>query len=297
MAPQLMTDAMDSFLQQQFDAAPRTVLDAPSAASPIVVLEMDETQAIADALRSRKTYRDAIEMERRVEYFRGKDIRRCFPDASPDTLASYGHSLLYHGFIHRSEKVATAKKLKGTPTTLAIAKDQAFATDGLYTWMYEGSATLRNVLTVALVCFAGLCTLYPLWPLWAQSAVWNSGVTLALASTAVGCVRVSVWLSIWLATGRHVWLLPSFPLLTSPLLEEGKAPLGSMTKRLVVATALVATAAYFVYNPMSFGKRGAFGFGRQLVREAYKGTVLNRFSQQEKDFVYSIFRVLRRLLV
>ncbi|OQR90373.1 Non-selective Cation Channel-2 (NSCC2) Family [Achlya hypogyna] len=296
MAPlhhEAATLAMDTFLQQQFVSKPADVV-APALPQP-TLLDVDATQVVADTLRRRKAAREAIEMERRVEYIRGKELRRCFPEATPEQLASYGHSLLEHGFLHRSDRVST-KKVKGTTTMLAISKDQSFVEDGYYTWMYEGSSAMRNVLTSALVVVAGVCTLYPLWPRYAQMQLWNAGVTLGLVGFTIAAVRLGVWLSIWLATGRHTWMFPAFPVMT-PLIDTDAKRTTAPWKRVFVAALLIALGMYFVVHPVSFGKRGVIGFGRQLVKEAYRGTVLNRFSQEEKDFVYGIFRILRRLLV
>ncbi|OQS01796.1 Non-selective Cation Channel-2 (NSCC2) Family [Thraustotheca clavata] len=284
MPPQVDA-AMDSFLNEKL----YTNNEAVAVEEP-ELLELQATQDIADRMRQEIKSRQAIEMERRVEYFRGKELRRCFPSATAEEIMSYGQSLLYHEFIHRSERLTqqNTKRIKSSTKMLTIAKQQYFTHDGYYTWMYEGSTTLRNTITAAFVALAAICTMYPLWPASAQSMLWKSAVTIALVGFSIAFVRFNLWLCFWLTTGRHVWLFPNFPI-PSPCIETTPKRHGPLQYRAIVCLFLASLALYFYMNPLSFGKRGAFHFCKQLIREAYKGTVFNRFSQQEKDIIYTLF--------
>ena len=77
-----------------------------------------------------------------------------------------------------------------------------------YIFEFEGSQSLRNMLSVAVVvvCF-GLC-LFPVWPRFMKVALWYLSVTFLIFLTGFIVIRLLVWLLFWLL-GFEVWILPN----------------------------------------------------------------------------------------
>ncbi|RHY90444.1 hypothetical protein DYB37_006686 [Aphanomyces astaci] len=268
------------------------------------LLDIDTTMALADTLLHHAKCRDAIERDRRVTFFRGKEVRKCFRNAN-DSVEDIGHSLLAHGFIHKSRRIKAPPSTKA-PTTSTYPHldideaDQTFTDDGVYTWMYEGSSMWRHIASLSF--FGVLCmgVLYPVWPVWGQKMLWDSGVTVGLAIAAMLVVRFISWLIVWLATGNHMWVLPQFPVLrpTYTISNSKQTTTASRMYRVGVAVIVVGIALMMWHHPPACSlsaKKGCMSVGRKLVKQAYRGTLLQRFSQEEKDFAMSMLRVLRRL--
>ncbi|RLN50002.1 hypothetical protein BBJ29_002773 [Phytophthora kernoviae] len=170
---------------------------------------------MADLLRGRKgmPVRHAVELGKRVEYFRGDRLatfllaspmaKKYFPDLkTKEDVHSVGHALVQHSYIHRSERDAKNKKLlKPTPK-------QDFAPEGYYTWMYEGSKTLRNVMTALLIIGFLVITCFPIWPQWAKVALWYMSVTFLIFIAIFVVVRLFIFFMLWMV-GYEYWLLPN----------------------------------------------------------------------------------------
>ncbi|KAF0685241.1 Aste57867_22832 [Aphanomyces stellatus] len=270
----------------------------------IVLLDLDTTKALADMLLPRTSKREAIERDRRVVYFRGKDLRRCVGEWK--TTATYdintiGQSLLAHGFVHKSIRVKKQQPTHPqTPsyTFLEPTEDQRYSDDGVYTWMYEGSMFWMHMASAAFFVVLGVGVLYPVWPTWAQEMLWHAAVTACLGLSAILSLRFAVWLGVWLATGKHLWVLPQFPR-ADPVYQLFSYPKRTTAwmHRALVAFVLVAAVVYYIQHPptCAMTKKGCVGLGRKLIKQAYKGTLMQRFSQEQKDFAFTIFRIFRRL--
>ncbi|CAK4105610.1 unnamed protein product [Aphanomyces euteiches] len=278
-------------------AATLSVLDAalesPVKAAPSdgMLFDFEATKVFADALVLTTSKREGIELDRRVVYFRGKDVRKRFPEAND--IDSIGKSLIEHGFIHKCVRVKKTNNTGTTYTILQPTHDQEFTEDGVYTWMYEGPTYWRNFLSGSFLLALGSAVFYPAWPAWGQKMLWDSGVTVCLGVSACLALRFVVWLTVWIATGSHLRLVPQLPRL-QPIFEVYPKKEKKYLARCFVLFVLLATGVYFAYYPPVCQKKGYLGLGQKLVKQAYKGTLLQRFSPQEKEFMYTVLRIMRR---
>ncbi len=159
--------------------------------------------------------REAVQLNKRVNYFRGKRFIELLTSDPEKTELNrpvvkneaeakmVGIALLKFGMIHASE-VANKKKKELRPVR---AND--FSAEGYYTWIYEGSKTMRNLLLVLLVGSITAMCLFPIWPASIKVGVWYVSVTLLLILFGMLFVRLVLYVVCW-TVGFEVWILPNF---------------------------------------------------------------------------------------
>jgi len=89
--------------------------------------------------------------------------------------------LLDNQYLHQVDKLSKQD--------ISMVRQNVFEEDQYYVWVYEGSSTKRNTLTVVLIVVFLLCVCFPLWPAIVKVWVWYISVTLLLILTFLICVR------------------------------------------------------------------------------------------------------------
>lgn len=249
---------------------------------------------MAELLRGRKgmPVRQAIELGKRVEYFRGDKLasfllaspgaKKHFPDlTTKEQVLTVGQALLQHSFIHRSERDAKNRKL------LTPARNAEFAFDGYYTWMYEGSKTLSNVFTALLITGFLVITCFPIWPQWAKVALWYCSVTFLIFIAVFVVVRLFLFFVLWLV-GYEYWLLPNIFDDNLGVADSFK-PFHSiyptaLSERKYRLLGIVAFAVFCVWvknQPTDFDDY--MSLTKQFTDDIYSGKLLSDISQKDQD--------------
>ncbi|KAG6976482.1 hypothetical protein JG688_00001334 [Phytophthora aleatoria] len=254
---------------------------------------------MADLLRGRKGMpsRHAVELGKRVEYFRGDRLatflltspmaKKYFPDLkTKEDVNSVGHALVQNSYIHRSERDAKNKKiLKPTPK-------QDFSPEGYYTWMYEGSKSLRNIMTALLIIGFLVITCFPIWPQWAKVALWYMSVTFLIFIAIFVVVRLFIFFILWMI-GYEYWLLPNI-FDDNLSVADSFVPLYSLratdsSERIYRVVGLVAFACFCVWvknQPTDFDEY--MELTKQFTDDIYSGKLLSDMSQKDQDNIDAV---------
>jgi translocation protein SEC62 len=236
--------------------------------------------------------RQAVELGKRVEYFRGDKLgsfllssplaKKYFPDLkSKDDALSVGRSLLQHGFIHRSNRDAKNRKL------LTPNPKPEFVADGYYTWMYEGSKTFRNIMTALLIIGFLVITCFPIWPQWAKVALWYLSVTFLIFIAVFVVVRLFIFFVLWMV-GFEFWLLPNFfddnlSVADSfrPLYTFHGTDVSERIYRLLAIMAFTVFCVWVKNQPTDFDDY--MELTKQFTDDIYSGKLLSDMSQKDQD--------------
>eukprot|EP00514_Thraustochytrium_sp_LLF1b_P012642 CAMPEP_0184549668 /NCGR_PEP_ID=MMETSP0199_2-20130426/11572_1 /TAXON_ID=1112570 /ORGANISM="Thraustochytrium sp., Strain LLF1b" /LENGTH=355 /DNA_ID=CAMNT_0026944411 /DNA_START=183 /DNA_END=1250 /DNA_ORIENTATION=+ len=176
--------------------------------------DIQQVRRYAKYLYANIPLREAVQVSKRVNYFRGKKLyeilletpitdKNCLPIKNEREANMVGVALLQKGLIHASE-VADKKKRELRPVNTS-----EFGPEGYYTWIYEGSKTMRNMLLGLLVFSIAAMCMYPVWPQQAKVGIWYVSVTLLLFIFVLLFVRLILYLLFW-AIGFEFWILPNF---------------------------------------------------------------------------------------
>jgi len=180
-----------------------------------VLEDEEQVKRIARHLHSTIPLREAVQVNKRVNYFRGKKLidvllngekLRNLPVCENEADAKrVGLAMLQMGLIHASEvgnkQRRELKPILRTPTS--------FDTNGYYTWLVEGSKTMRNLLLFIVVAAIAAMCLFPVWPQSAKKGIWYVSVTLLLLLFLLLTVRLVVYIIVW-SIGFEFWILPNF---------------------------------------------------------------------------------------
>mmetsp|Transcript_13430 Transcript_13430/g.39614 ORF Transcript_13430/g.39614 Transcript_13430/m.39614 type:complete len:353 (-) Transcript_13430:226-1284(-) len=175
---------------------------------------------VADWLRDPKksgvTTREAVQYDRRVDYFKGSKLvdalispkyaaNKGFPAVSTKEQAiALANQLIKSHYFHRSQRVfisARRWELEVHPGT--------FEEDGLYTWMYEGSKTRLYVLSGLTLLGALMLCMIQIWPIWMKIALWWCSVTFLTTFSALCIVRLMLFCLMFAVGFRGIWLFPN----------------------------------------------------------------------------------------
>ncbi|KAL4160082.1 hypothetical protein PRNP1_000653 [Phytophthora ramorum] len=254
---------------------------------------------MADLLRGRKGMpaRHAVELGKRVEYFRGDRLatfllaspraKKYFPELkTKEDVNSVGRALVQNSYIHRSDRDAKNKKLlKPTPK-------QDFVSEGYYTWMYEGSKTLRNIMTALLIIGFLTITCFPIWPQWAKVALWYMSVTFLIFIAIFVVVRLFIFFMLWMV-GYEYWLLPNI-FDDNLSVADSFVPLYSLrstdsSERIYRLAGLVVFACFCVWvknQPTDFDDY--MELTKQFTDDIYSGKLLSDMSQKDQDNIDNV---------
>ena len=135
---------------------------------PLEYRQDEGLRTLANFLRSEngvKIYK-AVEHEKRVEYFKGKNFitilldmgmgvdpkkskkwPKSIPKITDKAVALLvGNALLHKNFFHRSNKEDTENKKSGD-RILTVSPVQIFEEGGVYTWIYQGGMMFRYIMS------------------------------------------------------------------------------------------------------------------------------------------------------
>ena len=202
-----------------------TMADGDAASNSILPGEYQKDEGLrtlANFLRSEngvKLYK-AVQHEKRVEYFKGKNFievltkigldldtskagrekARKWPKSIPKisdvaVAIEVGKALLNKGFLHRSEKQETKK---GSERILTVSGINIFEETGVYTWMYQGNMMWTHVMSGSLIAVVIGFTLLPIWPEIAKKVLWYISVTVLIAMLALCLIRFLAFLVMWI---------------------------------------------------------------------------------------------------
>lgn len=178
--------------------------------------------AVADWLRNEKRSglltKEAIQYEKRVEYFKGSKLvdallsvkykgklAKDMPIKSRAEAAKLAQEILRMGLIHRSQRVTHAHTRRWELELL----QGPFEEDGLFTWVYEGSKTKLYLMCGGMLAGAlGLCMIQ-IWPLWLKIGVWWCSVTFLTTFGVLCVVRFFLFCLAWIIGFRGYWLFPN----------------------------------------------------------------------------------------
>eukprot|EP00943_MAST-04B_sp_MAST-4B-sp1_P000633 g633.t1 len=156
-----------------------------------------------------------------------------------------------------------------------------------YIFEYEGSQSLRNMLSAAVVfvCFA-LC-LFPVWPRFMKAGLWYLSVTFLILLTGFIIIRLLVWLIFWLL-GFEAWIFPNIfddDLSVSdsfkPIFSFERAEPGQMQVRLATLGVIIGVGYIVANQPTSFDTY--IYESKRFTLDLYEGKFLSDMSQKDKD--------------
>ncbi|GMH39090.1 hypothetical protein BSKO_06988 [Bryopsis sp. KO-2023] len=198
----------------------------------------EQLKGLADKLRARSgiQYSSAkLDLEHdgfRVEYIRGKDFERFFQEhpelanfvdpgkqkSVDERIAEVGLRFLKNGILRRTErkfkkpKPGKPRLVKWPKTLEAVSpyQSQVWDKSSFYAWQYDRptSAWLYFWATLMVVAVIASCLL-PIAPYKVKIVVFYSSLTLLSVIMGFITIRFSLWLAVWLATGREFWFLPN----------------------------------------------------------------------------------------
>jgi len=199
----------------------------PPKAGEAVTKEDKQLQAVADWLRSEKKsglqVREAVQYEKRVEYFKGAKLVDAFvgtdtrpskykgklakerPIKSRAEAAKLGQELLRLGYFHRSQRVAHANSRRWELEFIQGPFDE----DSLYTWVYEGSKTKLYLMCAGMLIGALVLCMIQIWPLWMKIGVWWCSVTFLTTFGVLCVVRLGLFCLMFIVGFRGIWLFPN----------------------------------------------------------------------------------------
>jgi len=269
----------------------------------------DEQQVkrFARFLHANIPLREAVQVSKRVNYFRGKKLYEVLLDktiadknkptvASEEEATQVGVALLRAGLIHAS--VVSDKKKR----ELRPVNTNTFSEDGYYTWIFEGSKTMRNVLLGLLVFSIAAMCLFPIWPARVKVGIWYVSVTLLIFLFVLFAVRLVVYIVFW-CVGYEFWILPNFfdedlgvmdsfrPLWS---FERGQDLKESWIFRTAGFVLLVAFGYWCTQQPTEFDE--LYASQMDFLSELYDGKLLSDPAMEEeiRDKAIPDFEELKR---
>ncbi|RLN93474.1 hypothetical protein BBJ28_00003355, partial [Nothophytophthora sp. Chile5] len=152
---------------------------------------------------------------------------------------------------------------------------------------YEGSKTLRNIMTALLIIGFLVITCFPIWPQWAKVALWYMSVTFLIFIAIFVVVRLFIFFVLWMI-GYEYWLLPNI-FDDNLSVADSFVPLYSLqatgaSERIYRLVALVAFAAFCVWvknQPTDFDDY--MELTKQFTDDIYSGKLLSDMSQKDQD--------------
>ena len=272
-------------------AAPvrRNSSDAPLEAK---LADIQQVKRYAKYLHAHIKLREAVQMDKRVNYFKGNKLyEACLapgtdknkpPCSTEEDCKQLGIALLQFGLIHASE-IANKQRRELRPV-----RTTTFSEDGFYTWIYEGSKTMRNVMLGALVTAIAAMCLFPIWPQSAKVGIWYVSVTLLLFLFVLFTVRLILYLVFW-SIGYEFWILPNFfdedlgvadsfrPLVS---FEKGDDLQDSWYFRAAGLVGLIAFGYWCSQQPTDFDE--LYASQMEFLSELYDGKLLQDPAKEEE---------------
>lgn len=264
--------------------------------------EKENVKRLARILYHAIPVKDAVQLSKRVDYFRGRKLTESFADGKLDKKLSFlnvktekesiliGAALLKHGFIHAS-KVKNKERRELEPLRTAL-----FENDGYYTWLFQASSFKKNFLLGLIICGFLSLVMFPVWPKPMKTGIWYISVSLMILFFALIVIRGILFTLIWIF-GYEFWLFPNLfdddasffesfqPLFSS---EKSSTSFEAWISRFVVFLALVGSGLYLYSQPTEFDE--ILVIQRQFVSDLYEGKLLSN----EEEYVEQELRERER---
>lgn len=252
--------------------------------------EAAEAKAAADFLRQHIVLRNAVQMGKRVEYFRGKKLVECLLESKASgkpvcgteaEAARIGLLLLRYGYTHASEVVDKRRRM------LQPIKSLRFDPEGYYTWIYQGSQRKNRVLMVLIIVGFLALVMFPAWPRPVKVGVWYLSCTLLIGLIGFIILRLVLWFLLYLC-GYSLWLMPNifdeeipFWDTLKPLVSFENGESGQVLYRVAAVVLAVSTGYWIWQQPTEFDD---FVRAQQsFVTDLYEGTLLSDKSQEDQE--------------
>ncbi|KAK9806919.1 hypothetical protein WJX72_007432 [[Myrmecia] bisecta] len=215
----------------------------------------DPFKALTDTLRAKHgvPWRGAVLEDRRVDYFRGKDLIAYFKDhpakignfvnqskPQDEQVIELAEVLLRKGLLVKGNRMFKKpkpgkKRLSKWPKKLVPVRELTFTEDAFYAWTYDRPASpwlwLGSGLLILVVI--GFC-LFPLAPNKVKLGVVYCSASLLILIVSTIVVRALLAAVTWISLGKSLWIFPNllsdeaglteafWPLVSFEEPEEGK---------------------------------------------------------------------------
>ncbi|CAM9862042.1 unnamed protein product [Ascophyllum nodosum] len=264
---------------------------------PVSKYETEEgLREVAAFLRGRSgmPLRPAIEMDKRVEYFKGEKLvkflvtntKKGRPQISTEEEAlRVCKALLRHEYFHRSEKV---KDMKGAGERhLEVSRDNRFEKDGYYTWIFLGSQRLSHLFTALIIIGFLIITCFPIWPRILKVWMWYLSVTLLVFMVTFLSIRCLLFFFAWIL-GYEFWVLPrlfdetlAFAESFVPVYTFEKGTSGQGIYRIIAVGGVIAFCVWAYNQPTDFDT--FIAAQSDFMSDLYAGKLISDVSQQSKQ--------------
>ncbi|GBG24516.1 Translocation protein sec62 [Hondaea fermentalgiana] len=290
-------------------ASPAAAAEASPAAAKASGASLDQmlqdeqqVKRFASYLHANIPLREAVQMDKRVNYFRGKKLIEVLcagkpaknkpPCETEEDAIKVGLALLRMGLIHASEVADKKRRI------LRPIRTNEFGPDSYLTWIYQGSNTMRNMLLVLLIVVVTAMCLFPVWPQFAKVGIWYVAVTILLFLFVLFTVRLLLYIVFW-TIGFEFWILPNFfdddlgvadsfrPVYSFQTADD---LMQSYYFRISGAFVLIAFAAWCWQQPTEFDE--LYAQQMEFLAELYDGKLLgDKPSEIEQALKNSVFKV------
>mmetsp|Transcript_1333 Transcript_1333/g.2342 ORF Transcript_1333/g.2342 Transcript_1333/m.2342 type:complete len:393 (+) Transcript_1333:161-1339(+) len=258
-------------------------------------LLQDEQQVkrYASYLHANIPLREAVQLDKRVNYFRGKKLMEVLctgkaaknkpPCETEEDAKKVGLALLRMGLIHASEVADKKRRI------LRPIRTNEFDAESYLTWIYQGSNTMRNMLLALLIISVTAMCLFPVWPQFAKVGIWYVSVTILIFLVVLFSVRLLLYIIFW-TVGFEFWILPNFfdddlgvadsfrPIYSFEVASDLQQ---SALFRVAGAFVIIAFAAWCYQQPAEFD--ALYAQQMEFLAELYDGKLLSSKPSQIEE--------------
>jgi len=258
-------------------------------------------RTLANYLRNGVKVRSGIQMEKRVDYFKGKKMietivegkkwPKSLPVIKDKAVAMLVSNALLQGqFFHRSEKV------DGKKGYLKVVKYQGeFEENAYYTWLFTGNMTWSHIGTSAVIAAVIGFTLLPIWPDIAKRVLWYMSVTFLIGILGFVLVRLMIFLFFWIF-GYDIWIFPrlfdetlSMQDSFKPVYSIDRGSSGQGLYRLCLLLALGGFAYWATTQPTEFDE--FLKANKDFIDDLYSGNLLADVAHDHKSGIDKLHNV------
>ncbi|CAM9550840.1 unnamed protein product [Ectocarpus sp. 8 AP-2014] len=269
---------------------------ASNAGSDVSKYETEEgLKEVAAFLRGRNgmPLRPAIEVDKRVEYFKGEKLvnflvtntKKGRPAIKTEEEAiRVCKALLRHEYFHRSEKV---KGGGAGERHLEVSGNNQFDPAGYFTWIFLGSQRLSHLFTALIIIGFLLITCFPIWPRILKVWMWYLSVTLLVIMVTFLTIRCLLFFFAWIA-GYEFWVLPrlfdetlAFAESFTPVWTFEKGSSGQGYYRVVAVGGVIAFVIWAYNQPTDFDT--FISAQSDFMSDLYAGKLLSDVSEKSKQ--------------
>lgn len=139
-----------------------------------------------------------------LEWCKDQEFRLPFK-ATVENVAILTECMIKYEVLIKGELV---NKERRVIKPVKMESPYVFKPGDFYVWHYEGDPMKRNILMGLIVGVVFFFCLMPAWPRVMKIGVWYTSVTFLLGIFVFSCLRMLLWVTVWICTG---WNLTVFP--------------------------------------------------------------------------------------